>query len=100
MDDFKPASLPTWLLTLPAFTDVDCDQSVWGSPYTWPGGWNHFENRNAIAVQAEDALQAREFAADHDGCAIWLDQAYARCLVVDPDTPGVILSSGSGADNE
>jgi hypothetical protein len=100
MDNFRPTRLPVWLLTLPAFADPDCDQGVWGSPYTWPGGWNHFHHRNAIAIRANDAPEARALAAEHDGCAIWLDQAYARCQVVDSDTPGVILSSGSGADNE
>jgi hypothetical protein len=91
--------MPVWHLTLPAVTDGDCIEGFWGNPYTWPGGWNHFQHKNAMIVTAEDEAQARALAAEHD-CPIWLDQAYARCLPLSTDTPGVVLSTGSGADNE
>lgn len=99
MDSFRPVTLPIWHLTLPAYENPDCDASEWGNPYTWPGGWNHFHHKHAMIVTAEDAPQARAIAAEHD-CPIWLDQAYARCRPLSVDTPGVILSSGSAADNE
>lgn len=91
-----------WHLTLPGREGMPPEANADGAflnPDTWPGGWQHFHHKYAMVVAAEDAAQARAIAAEHD-CPIWLDQAYARCVPLSADTPGVVLSAGAGADNE